>query len=57
VAERMQRLRPGIKVVFMSGYPDDAIVHHGVLDAEQAFVQKPFSIEDLSGRIREMLAA
>jgi two-component system cell cycle sensor histidine kinase/response regulator CckA len=57
VAERMQRLRPGIKVVFMSGYPDDAIVHHGVLDAEQAFVQKPFSIEDLSGRVRDMLAA
>ncbi|HEX7878803.1 MAG TPA: PAS domain-containing protein [Candidatus Eisenbacteria bacterium] len=57
VAQRMQRLRPGIKVVFMSGYPDDAIVHHGVLDAEQAFVQKPFSIEELSGRIREMLVA
>ncbi|TPW14068.1 MAG: multi-sensor hybrid histidine kinase, partial [bacterium] len=55
VAERLRHLRPGIKVVFMSGYPDDAIVHHGVLDKEQAFVQKPFSIEDLSGRIRSML--
>ena len=56
VAQRMRELRPGIKVIFMSGYPDDAIVQHGVLDAEQAFVQKPFSIEDLSGRVRAILA-
>ncbi|MDZ4806210.1 MAG: PAS domain-containing protein [Candidatus Eisenbacteria bacterium] len=56
VAERLRVLCPGIKVVFMSGYPDDAIVHHGVLDRDQAFVQKPFTIEELSGRIRSMLA-
>jgi len=55
VAERLRVARPGIKVVFMSGYPDDAIVQHGVLDKEQAFVQKPFSIEELSGRIRSLL--
>jgi len=34
-------LRPGMKVLFMSGYTDDAIIHHGVLSSEFAFVQKP----------------
>ena len=41
VADRLGSLRPGIKVLFMSGYTDEAIVHHGVLDPNVKFIQKP----------------
>jgi len=39
--------RPGIKVLYMSGYTDDAIVHHGTLDPGTHFIGKPFSAADL----------
>ena len=48
---------PGIKVLFMSGYTDDAIVHHGVLEAGMAFIEKPFSPEQLALKVREVLGA
>ena len=48
-------MQPGLKVLFMSGYTDEAIVHHGVLDANVEFIQKPFTPVGLSKKIREVL--
>jgi PAS domain S-box-containing protein len=55
MAEKVAALRPGIKVLYMSGYTDDAIVHHGVLTQEMPFIQKPFSPLALRKKIREVL--
>jgi two-component system, cell cycle sensor histidine kinase and response regulator CckA len=55
VAERLRRLRPEIPVLYMSGYTDDAVVREGVLDSRDAFIQKPFSSDELCRRVREQL--
>jgi two-component system, cell cycle sensor histidine kinase and response regulator CckA len=47
--------KPGLKVIFMSGYTEDAIVHHGVLKPGVAFIQKPFTSDILERKIRELL--
>lgn len=57
VAEKIAPLRPDMKVLFMSGYADDAIVQHGVLESGEAFIQKPFSPAGLVGKVRETLDA
>jgi len=49
--------RPGMVVLFMSGYTDDAIVNHGVLQADTAFIQKPFSLSALASKVHELLEA
>ena len=54
VTQLMER-RPTLKVIYMSGYTDDAIVHHGILDSGVAFLQKPFSSETLGRKLREEL--
>ncbi len=48
--------RPGLKVIYMSGYTEDAIVHHGVLKPGIAFLHKPFTADALGQKIREVLA-
>jgi PAS domain S-box-containing protein len=53
--ERIRELQPDIGVVFMSGYTDDVIAPHGVLDPGVAFVEKPFSQETLARKAREAL--
>jgi signal transduction histidine kinase/ActR/RegA family two-component response regulator len=55
VAERLVTLRPEMKVLFMSGYTDDAIARHGVLGAGSVFLQKPFTGSALAQKVREIL--
>jgi PAS domain S-box-containing protein len=57
LAESLARLHPETKVLYMSGYTDNAIVHHGVLDAGLHFIHKPFKILHLLQKVREVLAA
>jgi CheY-like chemotaxis protein len=55
LATRLAAVRPKMKVLFMSGYTDDAIVRRGVLADDAAFLQKPFTGEVLARRVREVL--
>jgi signal transduction histidine kinase len=55
VAERLAALRPGLKVMYLSGYTADAIVRHGVLEPGVEFLQKPFSPLELKKKVREVL--
>jgi two-component system cell cycle sensor histidine kinase/response regulator CckA len=57
LAKRLVVSRPEMKILCMSGYTDDSIVRHGVLEAHLAFLQKPFTPEALSTRVREVLDA
>jgi hypothetical protein len=47
--------KPNLRCLYVSGYTDDAIVHHGVLDEGVQLMQKPFSREALLQKIRELL--
>jgi len=53
--ERLTPLRPEMKVLYMSGYTDDAIVRHGLLDERLEFIQKPFTADALARKIRSVL--
>ncbi len=53
--ERLTQRRPNLKVLYVSGYTDDAIVHHGQLDPGVEFLQKPFTAGELNRRVREVL--
>jgi len=55
LANRLAAVRPELKVLYMSGYTDDVIVHHGVLDEGTEFIQKPFTPDVLARKIREVL--
>ena len=55
LCEQLVAKRPELKVLYMSGYTDDAIVHHGVLDPGTPFISKPFDPDDLARKVREVL--
>ncbi len=55
LALKMAEIRPAIKVLFVSGYADDVIVHHGVLERGTPFLQKPFNMNQLLLKLREIL--
>jgi len=55
LADQLNIFRPDVKVLYTSGYTDDAIVHHGVLEPGTHFLQKPFSLKTLSHKVREVL--
>jgi FixJ family two-component response regulator len=55
LGERLASIRPDIKVLYLSGYTDDAVVRHGVLRADTAFLQKPFTPIALAMKVRFVL--
>ena len=55
LVEQLTVERPGIRVLYMSGYTDDAILRHGVLEAGVNFIQKPFAPDELSRKVRDVL--
>jgi DNA-binding NarL/FixJ family response regulator len=57
MAEWLKSAYPDIKILFTSGYTDEAITHHGVLGAGMAFLPKPYTPATLTRKVREMLDA
>ncbi len=57
LADRLAQLRSETRVLFTSGYTDDAIVHHGILRTGTAFLQKPYVLDSLARKVREVLDA
>ncbi len=55
LATALRARQPGLRVLYMSGYTDDAVILHGVLEPGSAFLQKPFTPTDLARRVREVL--
>ncbi len=56
LADQVVKLRPGIKVLFTTGFTRNAVVHNGILDTGVNFIPKPFSMEDLATKIRQVLS-
>ncbi len=57
LAETIQAARPGMRVLYMSGYPDGAIASHGMLEPGVAYLAKPFTTDAITRRVREVLEA
>jgi signal transduction histidine kinase/ActR/RegA family two-component response regulator len=56
VADELMALLPGLRVIFTSGYPADTILRHGIAEGHTAFLQKPYLVDELARKIREVLA-
>jgi DNA-binding NtrC family response regulator len=57
LADRINVMRPGVKILFMSGYSPEAVAQHGVLAQGAAFLEKPFSPDGLLRKVRDLLDA
>ena len=57
LSEKLMSAQPGVKVLYMSGYTDDAVIARGVIEPGTAFLQKPFGVDRLAQKIRELLDA
>ena len=55
LAGRLRKERSGLKVLFMSGYTDDTLLRHGVYEAREAFLQKPFALQAFASKVRQIL--
>jgi FixJ family two-component response regulator len=55
LADRLAALHPEMKVLYISGYTDEALVHHGAMEPDVFLLQKPFSPEALAQKVREVL--
>jgi FixJ family two-component response regulator len=55
LGDRLKGLRADLRILYVSGYTDTAIVHHGVLDPGTHFLHKPFTPEQLAMKVREVL--
>lgn len=55
LADHLISFHPEMKILYMSGYTDDAILHHGVLEEGVNYIQKPFTMEGLTKKVREVL--
>ena len=55
LARQLTAIRPDLRVLYMSGYTPQAILHHGELEANTFFIQKPFTPSSLAAKIREVL--
>ncbi|MGQ9655682.1 MAG: PAS domain S-box protein, partial [Thermodesulfobacteriota bacterium] len=55
LVEMLQKGRPGLKALYMSGYTDNAVLRHGILEEGIEFIQKPFSVDGLARKVREVL--
>jgi YesN/AraC family two-component response regulator len=55
LAEMLAPQHPGLKILYMSGYTDNAIVNHGVLEEGVNYIQKPFTLDALARKVREVL--
>ena len=57
LAEKLASLQRPARVLYMSGYPSETVVQHGVLEAGVNFLEKPFTLESLAKKVREVLDA
>ncbi|MGC1649313.1 MAG: response regulator, partial [Candidatus Sulfotelmatobacter sp.] len=55
LVKQLMQLRPGTKVLYLSGYTEDAILSEGTIEKGAAFLQKPFTLQNLSRKVREVL--
>ena len=54
LSARVRAIRPEIRVLFMSGYTDQAVVHHGILETDAVLLQKPFTVAALAAKLRDI---
>jgi CheY-like chemotaxis protein len=55
-ADRAIKTRPDLKVLYTTGYTRNAVVHNGIVDPGTAFLQKPFTVQQLAAKVRQTIA-